>query len=44
MMIGIGNRQKCLEFKFPLDAEMFDSQVLLPVIGPGLVELTILST
>ena len=43
-MIGIGNRQKCLEFKFPLDAEMFDSQVLLPVIGPGLVELTILST
>merc|ERR1719239_1457487 len=41
---SLGNKEKCLELKLPLYTEVFYSQVLLPVIGQGFVELSILLT
>merc|ERR1719239_758417 len=41
---SLGNKEKCLELKLTLHAEVFYSQVLLPVICQGLVELPVLLT
>merc|ERR1719239_1368361 len=39
---SLGNKEKCLELKLPFHTEVFYSQVLLPVIGQGLVKLPVL--
>merc|ERR1719154_230285 len=39
---SLGNKEKSSELKLTLNREMFDSQMILPVIGQALVEFTIL--